>query len=44
MSILNEMKQQLNQAKAKDTEWQGRVHALEEKLHQGVLGVTMAFG
>ena len=33
-AALREIQQQLNQYKAKDTEWQGRVHALEEKLHQ----------
>lgn len=26
--------QQLNQYKAKDTEWKNKVHALEEQLHQ----------
>lgn len=31
---LREIQQQLNQYKAKDNEWQGRVHALEEKLYQ----------
>lgn len=31
---LKEIQQQLNQYKAKDNEWQGRVHTLEEKLHQ----------
>ena len=33
-AVLNEIQQQLNQYKAKDTQWQGRVHGLEEKLHQ----------
>lgn len=33
-AISKEIQQQLNQYKAKDTEWQGRVHTLEEKLHQ----------
>ncbi len=33
-AIVSEIKQQLNQYRAKDTEWQDRVHALEEKLHQ----------
>jgi hypothetical protein len=33
-AALREIQQQLNRYKAKDTEWQGRVHALEEKLHQ----------
>lgn len=32
--VLKKMEQQLNQYKAKDTEWQGRVHTLEEKVHQ----------
>ena len=31
---LREIHQQLNQYKAKDTEWKDKVHALEEKLHQ----------
>ncbi len=35
-AALREIQQQLNQYKAKDTEWQGRVHALEEKLHQQI--------
>ncbi len=33
-ALSKEIQQQLNQYKAKDTEWQGRVHTLEEKLHQ----------
>ena len=33
-AIVSEIQRQLNQYKAKDIEWQGRVHALEEKLHQ----------
>ncbi|MBY0544376.1 MAG: DNA-binding protein, partial [Gammaproteobacteria bacterium] len=33
-TALGEMQQQLNQYKAKDSEWQSRVHVLEEKLHQ----------
>lgn len=33
-AALREIQQQLNQYKAKDTEWQSRVHALEEKLHR----------
>ncbi|MBY0378374.1 MAG: DNA-binding protein, partial [Gammaproteobacteria bacterium] len=32
--VLKEMEQQLNQYQAKDREWQGRVHTLEETLHQ----------
>lgn len=33
-AAMKELGQQLNHYKAKDTEWQGRVHILEEKLHQ----------
>jgi chromosome segregation ATPase len=33
-ATLNEIKQQLNQTKAREAEWQGKVHTLEEKLHQ----------
>lgn len=33
-SALSAIQQQLIQYKAKDTDWQGRVHVLEEKLHQ----------
>lgn len=33
-AISKEIQQQLNQYKARDNEWQGRVHTLEEKLHQ----------
>lgn len=32
-TALREVQQQLNQYKTQDTEWQGRVHVLEEKLH-----------
>ena len=33
-AIVSEIQQQLKLYKAKDNEWQGRVHALEEQLHQ----------